>query len=399
MISTFVFPAYFTRQIAADETAGTTQWGYTVGIAGLVVALAAPVLGAIADQLGRRKPLLGLFTALCVVATAGLWWIRPGSTQVLQAMLLAGVATIGAELAFVFYNAMLPTLTRPGRLGRWSGWAWGLGYAGGLACLLLALQGFVRDDAWIPLPQAASEHVRATFLLVAAWYALFAVPLFLFTPDAARVDKPVSRAIRDGLGQLGETLREVRRYAPILRFLVARIFFIDGLATLFAFGGVFAAGTFGMDEQGVLLFGIALNVTAGLGAVAFAWIDDWLGSKRTILFSLVGLIVPGTALLLVQSSRLFWILGLILGCFVGPVQAASRSYLARAAPQHLRNQMFGLFALSGKATAFAGPLLVAWVTAAFGSQRAGMSVIIVFLMAGFVLMLTVPAIASSRPAK
>jgi UMF1 family MFS transporter len=233
--------------------------------------------------------------------------------------------------------------------------------------------------------------VRGTFVLVAVWYLVFALPLFLLTPDARAEGKALRRAVGDGLRQLRDSLRQVRAYAPILRFLVARMFFIDGLATIFAFGGVYAAGTFGMDEQKVLLFGIALNLTAGLGAAAFAWIDDWVGSKPTILFSLIGLIVPGTALLVVESDVLFWLFGVTLGVFVGPVQAASRSYMARAAPVHLRTQMFGLFAFSGKATAFLGPLLVGWVTGLFASQRAGMSVIIVFLLTGFVLMLTVPA--------
>jgi UMF1 family MFS transporter len=390
IISTFVFPAYFARQVAANETLGTAYWGQTVGIAGLLVALCAPLLGAIADQSGRRKPWIALFTLLCVLATAALWWITPDSRSILPAMLLAGLATLAAEFAVVFYNAMLPSLTRYDRLGRWSGWAWGLGYVGGIGSLLLALFGFVQEQSWFDLPRADSEHVRATFVLVAVWYAVFALPLFLFTPDAGGQSKPLRRAAKDGLKQLRDSIRQARAYTPILRFLLARMLFIDGLATIFAFGGVYAAGTFGMNEEQVLLFGIALNVTAGIGAAAFAWIDDQFGSKRTILISLVGLIIPGTLLLLVESSTLFWLFGMLLGVFVGPVQAAGRSYLARTAPLHLRNQMFGLFAFSGKATAFIGPFLVAWITAWYGSQRAGMSVIVLLLLGGFLLMLSVP---------
>lgn len=390
IISTFVFPTYFARQVAENETVGTTQWGNTVGIAGLIVALSAPLLGAIADQGGRRKPWIAAFTLLCVVATAALWWVRP-QTDVLSAMLLVGLATLGAEFAFVFYNAMLPSLTHVGRLGRWSGWAWGLGYAGGIVSLLLALFGFVREGAWFDLPRAESEHVRATFVLVAVWYGLFAIPLFLFTADEPARHKGLQQAARDGLAQLRDSLRQVRAYAHILRFLLARMIFIDGLATLFAFGGVYAAGTFSLNETQVLMFGIALNVSAGIGAAAFAWVDDWFGSKHTILVSLIGLMVPGTLLLVVESVTLFWVFGMLLGVFVGPVQAAGRSYLAHTAPLHLRSQMFGLFAFSGKATAFVGPLLVGWVTGWFDSQRAGMSVIIVLLAIGFVLMLTVPA--------
>jgi UMF1 family MFS transporter len=391
LISTFVFPIYFASQVAENETTGTSQWGFTVGIAGIFIAISAPILGAIADQYGRRKPLLGFFTVLSVFATAGLWWVEPQHSWLLEAMVLAGLATIGAESALVFYNAMLPSLTRPQYLGRWSGWAWGLGYAGGLACLLVALAVFVSEDPLWSLPRDDASHVRATFLLVAVWYAVFALPLFLFTPDEGGAAKPLRGAVMDGLRQIRDTFLQLRDYLPILRFLLARMFFIDGLATLFAFGGVYAAGSFGFSANDVLLFGIALNVSAGLGAAAFAWVDDRLGSKHTVLIALAGLIALGTAVLLIESTTLFWILGTLLGIFVGPVQAGSRSYMARTAPEHLRTQMFGLFALAGKATAFLGPLLVGVMTGLFDSQRAGMSVIVVFLGIGFLLMLTVPA--------
>lgn len=398
VILTFVFPAYFARQIAANETVGTTLWGNTVGLAGLVIALSAPILGAIADQSGRRKPWLAVLTFACIVATAALWWVRPGTDNaVLYAMLVAGIATVASELAFVFYNAMLPSLTTEDRLGRWSGWAWGLGFAGGVGCLVIALFGFVTADAWFALPRGELEHVRFTFVLVAIWYAVFALPLFLFTPDSPSQGIPAARAIRQGLGQLWGSIRRVRQHAAIARFLVARMVFIDGLATIFAFGGVYASGTFAMDEEQVLMFGIALNVTSGIGAVSFAWIDDWLGSKRTILVSLAGLIVFGTLLLTIESVALFWTFGMILGIFVGPVQAAGRSWMARSAPEHLRNEMFGLFAFSGKATAFVGPLLVGWMTALFDSQRAGMSVIFVLLGIGFLLMLGVPEAGRKTP--
>lgn len=396
IISTFVFPAYFVREVAVDENVGTMQWGNTVGVAGLIVALSAPVFGAVADQSGRRKPWIGLFTVLCVLATGALWWVQPQTDAVLAAVLLAGFATVAAEFAVVFYNAMLPSLTTFERMGRWSGWAWGLGYAGGIGCLLLALFGFVREQPWFPLPRGNFEHVRATFVLVAVWYAVFALPLFLFTPDQPARHKGLRRAVHDGLAQFTESIRGVRAYAPILRFLLARMIFIDGLATIFAFGGVYAAGTFGMNEAQVLMFGVALNLTAGMGAVAFAWIDDWLGSKVTILVSLIGLILPGAALLVVESRVSFWVFGMLLGVFVGPVQAASRSYLAKVAPDHLRSQMFGLFAFSGKATAFVGPLLVGWVTGWFDSQRAGMSVIIVLLLTGLLIMLSVPSAGRPR---
>src|SRR5690606_18410240 len=235
LIATFVFPVYFASQVAENETLGTSQWGLAVGVAGLIVALTGPVLGAIADQYGRRKPLLAVFTLLAVLGTAGLWWVEPNNDWILLALVLGALATVGAESALIFYNAMLPGLVPANVLGRWSGWAWGLGYAGGLARLVVALQGFVSDDPWPPLPREDASHVRATFLLVALWYAVFALPLFLFTPDEASVSKPMGRALQDGLAQLRQTLVQLKDYGPILRFLIARMFFIDGLVTLFAF--------------------------------------------------------------------------------------------------------------------------------------------------------------------
>jgi UMF1 family MFS transporter len=390
VVQTFVFAAYFTRQVAENPTVGTALWGNTIAAAGFIVAVAGPVMGAIADQSGRRKPWLLSFTLLAVAATALLWLVRPEPQYQLLGLVLVAVGTVGTESAAIFYNAMLPDLAPPRRVGRWSGWGWGFGYAGGLCCLLLALFGFIRADAWLPLPQAEAAPVRATFLLTAGWFFVFSLPIALLTPDARSQGRALSRALGDGLRQLRTSLRHIRQYAGIVRFLVARMIVIDGLATLFAFGGVYAAGTFAMSEQQVLLLGILLNVTAGLGAAAFAWIDDWLGAKRTILASLAGLAAAGTLVLLTPTTTGFWVWAAVLGVFVGPAQAAGRSYLSRAAPPALRTELFGLFALSGKATAFVGPLLVGWVTYLAGSQRIGMGTIVVFFVLGFVLMLTVP---------
>jgi UMF1 family MFS transporter len=391
LIQTFVFAAYFTRQVAENPTIGSVQWGNMVGLTGLMVAVGGPILGAVADQSGRRKPWVAAFTFLCVAATALLWFVKPSQTYAWAALILVGIGTIGEEYGAIFYNAMLPSLVQPDRLGRWSGWGWGLGYAGGLVCLVVALFGFITPDhPWPGLDQSSAEPVRATFVLTAAWFFLFSLPLLLATPDVPGTGKPLPKAALDGVKQLMDSFRRVRNYGDIIRFLIARMVYIDGLTTIFAFGGVYAAGTFDMTEQQVLVFGIALNVTAGIGAVCFAWIDDWIGGKRTILLSLAGLAIPALFMLLVKSLALFWILGLILGVFVGPVQAASRSFLARIAPETLRNQMFGLYALSGKATSFLGPMAVGWVTYATGSQRMGMSVIVALLIIGGFLMLGVP---------
>jgi len=398
VIQTFVFATYFLQSVAGNETLGSTQWGNTIGAAGFVIAICAPFVGAVADQLGRRKPWIGWFSLLCILATAGLWFVAPSQEYVVLALVLIFIGTVGSEFAIIFYNAMLPDLASEERMGRWSGWSWGLGYAGGLVCLVVALFAFVDvSNPPFGLDKAAAEHVRATFLLVAVWYALFSIPMFLFTSDRPRSGMKLKAAAKSGWGQLKDSIRNVRKFKHIVRFLVARMIFIDALATVFAFGGIYAAGTFDLGERDVLIFGIGLNVTAGIGAALFAWLDDLMGSRTTMLLALVGLIVTTTGVLLVTGLRWFWVFGLLLGIFVGPVQAASRTYMARVSPPDLQNQMFGLMALSGKVTAFLGPLLVGWLTYFADSQRIGMSVIVVLFVLGFALLYTVPDAEEARP--
>lgn len=390
VILTFIFSAYFTRRVAPDEVSASTWWGAMTGIAGLLVALGGPVCGATADQAGRRKPWLIGFMLLSVSATVLLWFIRPSPDYVWPALFLVGIGMVGAEYSYIFYNSMLPELAPPDRLGRWSGWGWGLGYAGGLTCLLAAL--LVIKTGGPDPPEAAGAdfvRVRASFVLAGGWYLLFSLPLIFMVPDTHGQGKPLRRALRDGIAQLVETARGVHRFAHIARFLVARMIYIDALATVFALGGVYAAGAFQMSEREVLLFGIVVNFAAGLGALSLSKLDDKIGAKATILISLGGLILGSLLILLVHAPALFWLAGMFMGLFVGPVQAASRSYMARAAPDHLRNQMFGLYAFSGKASAFAGPLLVGWLTHLSGSQRVGMSIVVVLLLVGGGLMLKV----------
>lgn len=390
IIQTFVFAAYFQRSIATDTISGTEQWGNMVSAAGLLIAFTAPVLGAIADRSGRRKPWIAAFSLMSIVASFLLWFAEPSTEFLTYALVVTFVATVGAEYAFIFYNAMLPDLVPPSYMGRWSGWSWAMGFAGGIACLLGALYLFIENgEAWLGLDTETLENIRATFVFTAVWYLVFSIPMFIRTPDIPKRDTPISQDIYEGIQQLKNTLKEVRKYANIYRFLLARMIYNDAIILIYAFGGIYAAGTFAMDESQIIIFGIGLNVTAALGAVGFSWMDDHSGSKKTILLSLMGLIIPVTAILFVEDIFWFWIWGLMLGVFFGPVQAASRTLMGRLAPEDKRTEMFGLFAFSGKATAFIGPKLLGWVTVLFASQRIGMSVVLVLLAFGFLLMLRV----------
>ena len=250
IIQTFLFASYFTGQVAGTETAGTSWWGIAVGAAGVVVALGGPILGALCDQLGRRKPWIAGFTWLAAAVAALMWFIEPSSAYVVPALVLVFIGVIGSELALVLYNAMLPTLVRPDRIGRWSGWGWGAGYLGGLACLALALFVFVRPEgAWLGLDAVRWQHVRATFPMTGIWFFVFSLPLFFWTPDVPSTGKSLRRAVGDAFAQLEESLRGIRDYLPIARFLVARMLYANGLATIFTFGGIYAGGTFEMGPR------------------------------------------------------------------------------------------------------------------------------------------------------
>ncbi len=390
LIVTFIFPAYFGRAVVGDEAEGQALWGMAIGLGGVFIALGSPVLGAIADAAGRRKPWLLAFTLLCAAGATMLWWARPDPAFVLWAMVWVALSNIAFEYAAVFYNAMLNDLAAPGRMGRLSGWAWGLGYLGGLAALVLALFGFVRAEApLLGLSTDAAEHIRVVGPLVAAWLLVFALPLFLFTPDRPRGERGPAAAVREGLRRLWATLRELPRLGPVARYLLAHTLYADGFVTIFAFGGIYAAGVFGMEMGEIIAFGILLNVTAGIGAFGFGWVDDWLGPKRTVMLALGGLMLCSLGILLVREVAWFWALGAALGIFVGPGQAASRTLMARLAPKERGTELFGLYAMAGKATAFLGPLLVGAVTAMTGSQRWGLAVVLLFFGAGLAVLATV----------
>jgi UMF1 family MFS transporter len=387
IIVTFVFAAYFAEGVAVDANTGGAQWSLAMGLAGLIIAVVSPVMGAIADQTGRRKPWLAGVSIICVIATALLWFVRPDATDVPFALACVVIATVGFEIGLLFYNAMLPGVAPPAMLGRVSGWGWALGYLGGLISLVGALFVFVQaEPAPFGLDKDAAEHVRATALLVAAWFAVFALPLFFAVKEDGAAGVPLGAAVRGGLAQLVTTFRNARKHGNTLRFLLAAMIYTDGVHTVFALGGVYAAVVFGMELADVILLGIALNVTAGIGAFAFAWIDDKIGSKRTISIALVALIVTTAGVLAAPTAILFWGTALVMSTFFGPVQAASRTMMARLSPPEMRGEMFGLFSLSGKVTAFAGPALVGWIALASGSYRVGMAVVPVFLVVGLLIL-------------
>lgn len=393
IIGTFIFSVYYARGIYGDETAGAASWAYALSLSGLIVAVLSPIFGAIADHSGALKRWLLLFTALCCLPTALLWLAKPDPSYAMLALVLVVLANVAFELGQMIYNALLPVNAPPGMTGRVSGWGWGIGYIGGLLALATTLVLFVGlGDGLkplIPLDRDSAEHLRAVGPLTAIWFVIFSLPIFLWSRDRVGPGEPLRIAIPKGLRQLANTIRQARRHGMALRYLVASAIYRDGLTTLFAVGGLYAAGVYGMDTGQILIFAIGLNVTAGLGAIGFAWLDDGWGSRRTVLLSLAGLIAVGLPILFVEDKWVFIGAALALGIFVGPTQAASRSLMAKLAPPEMEAEMFGLYALTGKAAAVLGPALYGLASEAFDSQRAGMSTIILLFAIGGALLLTV----------
>ncbi len=388
LVVTFIYATYFTQAIAADPVHGTALWSRGVTATAIVVAILSPLLGALADRGGYRKRFLLVSTAACIAGSVALYFVLPG--QVGSALVAFVAANIAFELANVFYNAFLPDIAPPERIGRVSGFGWGLGYVGGLLALVVALVALVQPEVpWLGFTKVQGENVRATNLLVAAWFVVFSVPIFAFVrEDRSRVSRP-GRIVRETVGQMVDTFAEIRKYRQIVRFLLARLIYNDGLVTVFAFGGIYAAETFGFPLKEVLVFGIVLNVTAGLGAFAFGWLDDRLGGTLTIQITLLGLIGSSALAVLAPSKAWFWVAGIVLGIFVGPNQSASRSLLGRFVPPDKENEFFGFFAFSGKLTAFLGPFLLGVLTDAFDSQRAGVAVVLVMFVLGSLLLFLV----------
>ncbi|MCC6736949.1 MAG: MFS transporter [Bauldia sp.] len=420
LVTAFIFGPYFVAEIASDPVAGQSEWGLGAGIASLVIAVLAPILGAVADAGGRRKAWIAAFSAMLVGGALLLWFATPG-TAPFAVLLVAAIATIGVEFATVFNNAMMPDLVPADRLGRLSGTGWALGYVGGLVATLIALGFLVADPATgetlFGLPPVfgldAVEHGgdRASGPFSALWYVVFALPLFLFTPDVPK-RLTAGAAIRSGLRQLADTLRSLRDHAPVARYLVAHMIYADGLAALFAFGGIYGVGLFGWSSFELGVFGIILTITGGAGAFLGGRLDDRFGPKRVILWSLAVLTVGSAGVLSIDGAhvllfvpvepaaagdaafgstgeRLYLLLGAVVGAAAGPLQSASRSMMVRLSPPERITQLFGLHALSGKVTSFFATLGVSALTALAGSQQIGLSLVLVFFVAGGIILLGV----------
>lgn len=421
VITTFIFGPYLVSRLTEDHAAGQAAWSYTLTLSGIAIALLAPIMGSIADASGARKPWIAVFAAIKILALTALWYAAPGSSLPF-AMAMIVLATVAAEFSIVFNDSMMPRLVSPADAGRISNIAWGLGYLGGMIVLIAVVALLAANPETgrtaigiaplFGLDATAGEDARITGPISALWYLVFILPMFFFTPDQSK-GLPIAAAVRAGISDLSAALRDLRNKPGILRFLIARMIYQDGVNGLLALGGTFAAGMFAWQTFELGIYGIILNVVAIGGCLYASRLDTRLGSKTVVIMSLVCLTIatigivstgPGFTLFGIiplptadsgglfgtAAEKAYIVYGLLIGVAFGPVQASARSYLARSIHPDEAGRYFGLYALSGRATSFLAPLSVALITTATGSARIGMMALIAFLVVGFLLLLRTP---------
>lgn len=398
IVITFVFTVYLTTTVGDDLPSDTTpaSWlGRALGLAGLVVALLAPVTGVWVDAPSRRRKALAILTGLVVLLTASLSLIRDDHRYLWPGLILLACTAACSELATVPYNAMLRELSTPQTSGRVSGFGLALGYFGSVLALLVVYLGFISGEGdtrgLLALPIDDGQNVRAAMLLVAAWFALFALPLLILTPSHA-AEKPPRVGFLGAYRRLWQEVRaEWRRDRNVVYYLGASAVFRDGLTGVFTFGAVLGVNVYGVSEADVLLFGVAACVVAALGSVVGGRADDRVGSKPVILASLVAMIIVGLALMVLSGVMAFWACGLLLCLFIGPTLSSARTLMMRMAAHGKEGVTFGLYTTAGRAATFLAPWLFSLFIDIFDNYRAGMGGLVLVLALGLVLFLPVHA--------
>jgi UMF1 family MFS transporter len=422
LIITFVYGPFFVSAIASSPEQGQALWGYATAAAAIAIALLSPVLGSMADASGPRKSWIAGFSILLVIGATGLWFAVPGAPGAISIALGAYIiCLIGVEFATVFTNAMMPDLVPEDRLGRLSGNGWAVGYVGGLVSLVIMLglmaaspesgRTLLGLEPILGLDPATRDGDRAAGPLSAIWYIVFIIPLFVFTPDMARKCS-LAASVHTGLSELRATLRQLPGHRNMLTFLLASLLYRDGLIALFAFGGIYAAGVLGWSTIQIGIFGIVLTITGTFGALVGGVLDDRIGPKKVVIGALVILFFCSLGVISTSRDHIFFVIevtqrqagdplfssapeivylifGGLIGAAAGPMQAASRTLLVRLSPRAQMTQFFGIYALTGKATSFAGPLAIGLATQLSGSQQWGITPMLVLFGTGAVVLFMV----------
>jgi len=437
VLITFIFAPYFVSQVASDSVSGQAMWGQAMGIGGIIIAILAPILGAMADITGPRKPWIAFFSLLVIAGASFLWFSTAGVdspitiqiatiinnfASTISSLPLLGwvgqiepitlilvafiIGLIGIEFSTVFTNSIMPSLVSREELGKLSGSGWALGYIGGIIALIIVLALMAADpisgktmlglSPMLGLDAAQYEGERATGPLTALWYLIFIIPLFLFTPDIAK-NKGQGQALKKALANLWGTIQQLPKRKSYFSFLITSMFYRDGLNGLFMFGGIYAAGVLKMSITEIGIFGIIAGIAGAFGAFIGGRMDVKFGPKAVVFTSCWLLILACTIVVSTTPEIIFFVIpveaastpvivfylaGSLIGASGGALQAASRTLLVDQVDKDETTEAFGLYALTGRATSFIAPFAIAYVTIASQSQRIGITPIIALLVLG-----------------
>ncbi|MCC5989735.1 MAG: MFS transporter [Pararhodobacter sp.] len=415
LLLTFIFAPYFAASVAPDPVTGQAMWGWMNFAAGLLIAVFAPILGAIADNTGPKRPWILFWSLLYIAGAWALWWAVPDADQatLIWVLVAFGVGMVGLEYGIIFTNAILPTLGNRAEIGRISGSGWAFGYVGGLVALIVMLLFLAENDRGVTLigmeplfglDPELREGTRAVGPMTALWYIVFVLPFFLWVKDPPAPEVRVKTAIKQSLSDLGRTLKRLPSHRSLLSYLVSSTFYRDGLNGIYTFGGIYAAGVLGWSIVQIGVFGILAATIGAIGCWIGGRADRRFGPKPVIVTCILGLII--VCCIVVSTDRtmvlfmpietgstlpdvVFYICGGLIGASGGALQAASRTMMVRQANPERMTEAFGLYALSGKALSFMAPGMIALATTWFADQRLGVSPLILLFAAGLVLLIWV----------
>jgi len=385
MIVTFVYGVYFKAIVCRGQPWGDFLWGLNATLSLVLVAAAAPVLGAMADHARGKKFFLFIFTLVCVVFSALLFFVQAG--MVLHGMLLFIAANIGFQGALVFYNSFLPELAPEDKVNLISGLGWGVGYVGAIIVVLLSgpfLSGGFAEENLI--------NVRLTFILQSLFYLIFSVPVFVWLKDRGLGSerlRPDWAIVRAGFSRLGRTLTSVRRYRELFKFLIAYFIYIEGVTTVIYFATIYASDSLGFTLRELILFYVVVQSAGIVGALVFGYAADRFRPRRTVAFTLLIWFGVTTAAFLSDSKFVFWFIGAAAGVAMGASQCVSRSMMAMMTPRSKVAEFFGFYGVFGKLSAAVGPFVFGSISALTGSQRTAMLSVGAFFLIGLIVLMTV----------
>jgi UMF1 family MFS transporter len=422
LVTIYLFAPYFTSTVVGDPVKGQQLWAAFSSYGGFATAVAAPFLGAVADVGGRRKPWIAVYTIIMAVAMILMWRATPHSSwnQIIFIGILVAITNFSYEFSTVFHSAMLPTIAPHERVGPLSGLGLSLGNLAGIIMLafmmvFMSLPGMV-DWSFIPahpifgISQAAHDPERLSAPISGVWLLIFAVPLFLLTPDRPSVGLPVTTAVREGAKSVWRTVLSLKHYRNIAHYLGARMLFNDGMTAVLTFGGIYASGTFHWGALPMIMYGLELSFFAVLGGFFGGWLDNRFGSKRALFVSVGGTLFFFCLGLTMGPDRILWFMHYDLSqppinslpffntwpqviylatvngvaVFITAGYANARTMMARLAPAEKMTEFFGLMSLSGTSTTFLANVSVTFMTAWTASQRGGMVAITLFLIGGLI---------------